>query len=840
MTTATRLALAACMTLAPALTWTALTQAATTNGPAPILWCCANRDRLAQRLPTPGVPGAPAATVQEGREAGRRRRRRRAVSRLRTLWSGMRRARVTTVVPPALPPQGVATAHLLIDGMRCAACMQTIEEGLRALHGVTEARVSFSGARAVVRWLPADTDLPAITAAVADLGFTARSYDPTVTHDPMRAVHDAWLLRLGVAGFGALATMFVAEPLYYATAPTGADAIYGQALRVLGAAVGTATGLYAGMPFFAGALASLKEKRLGMDALVSLGAIATWAASAWGLMSSGPVYFDALTMLVFFLVGGRYAEAAMRRRAYDAMERLLGVQPTTCRVWRGDTLVDVAVAELAAGMEVELAPGEQAPADGVVLRGRTHVDEAMLTGESRPVPKAPGDTVLGGTLNLDGAARIRLERVGPDAARAQLESLVRESARGRTPMQALADRAGHVGTLAVAALAGLTALGWALVAPAHAVSAAVAVLVVTCPCALGLATPAARALALARALGLGVLVKRGEALEALANARHVVFDKTGTLTAGTPAVVAVLGEPGTLALAARLEAGSEHPLGRAIVAAGRQAGVSAVEPCQDFLAVPGQGVQGAVDGVCVRVGRREWVAAGPMPAWAANVEQRASRGQTLCWVAMCAAPTSASDDHRLVGCIALADPVRPGAAGTVARLRALGLEVSMLSGDRAMAAMAVAADVGIGEVRADMTPAGKRSAIAELEAKFGRGRVVMVGDGLNDAPALASAGVGVAVGHTGMDLAVVAADAVLMGGDIDRLPALFALARRMTRVIHTNFGLSAGYNAIAVPLAVAGLVSPLIAAVMMPASSLLVLASAMRLARPASNEQAGS
>ncbi|MDB5100315.1 MAG: heavy metal translocating P-type ATPase, partial [Cyanobacteria bacterium RYN_339] len=413
-------------------------------GAPPDLWCCATRDRLSPLRPNPPAPPMRGAAVDAiGRVARRRRS---------SWWTWLRRE---TPSPQPLPVQ---QGHFLIEGMRCASCMTTIETHLLQLPGIHAARVSFSGQRATVTWDPTLVDP---IAAVAAAGFLARPYDPSVTSDPMRRLNDAWLLRLGVAGFGAAATMFLAEPLYYASAPTD---VYGQALRLGGAIVATLTGAYAGGPFLQGAL---KSRTLGMDALVSLGAIATYLASLAGLVTHGAVYFDALMMLLFLLTAGRFAEAAMRRRVYGAMERLLGHTATTCRVWDGDTLVTLPLEALATGMELELAPGEQAPADGVVVRGRTHVVEAMLTGEPTPVPKGPGDEVLGGTQNAEGAIRLRLTRVGPEAAHARLQSLVQEAAAGKSPLQRLADRAGHIGTLAVAATAALTALGWALVDPAR-------------------------------------------------------------------------------------------------------------------------------------------------------------------------------------------------------------------------------------------------------------------------------------------------------------------------------------------------------------------------------------
>lgn len=716
-------------------------------------------------------------------------------------------------------------SYLLVEGLHCGACVERAETALCSVAGVQEAHVHLTTGRATIVWLPDVPGRPRVLmAALQASGLSGRTYDPAVAERPARERYRDWLIRLAVSGFGALATMFLAEPLYYTYTALGAhDQVLWQVLRYLGMVVGTATGLYAAQPFLRGAIAGLAQRRLTMDALVALGVVATLGASLWGFFVRGPIYFDCLTMFLFFLTVGRFAEAAARGRVYAALEHGLANVAATARVQRDTTFIEVAADTLVPGELVEVRPGERLPADGDVEHGEGTVDESLLTGESRPVAKAPGARVVGGAINLDGVLRVRVTQTGPDTTFARLARLVETSAPADTRVQRLADTVAHAGTLAVLGVALATGILWSFLDPGRAIPTAVAVLIVTCPCALGLATPVAYALAMGRALASGVLIKRGEALEDLLSIRHIVIDKTGTLTQGEPEVCHGSGAKREVTrLAATLEAGSEHPLARAVLRHAAREGIVPDALPGDFRAVPGQGVEGTLDGTRVRVGRGEWLVANGLVLPADLERQDAAwqrEGLTTLWVAR---------GQEVLGALALGDRLREDASTVIGRLRASGLGLTLLTGDNPGAAAQVAKGLGIVNVVAGVSPEGKVATIQTLRALYGP--IAMIGDGLNDAPALAAADVGIAMAR-GADLATLAADVVILGGRIAALPDLFTLAHRTMGVIRGNFMLSALYNVIAIPLAIAGIVTPLLAAIMMPLSSLIVLANAMRLRR---------
>jgi Cu+-exporting ATPase len=579
-----------------------------------------------------------------------------------------------------------------------------------------------------------------------------------------------------------------------------------------------------------------------MNSLVVLGTTAAWGFStvavfAPGLLPPGTraVYFEAAAVIVTLILLGRWLEARAKGQTGAAIRRLIGLRPATARVERGGDVVEVAIAEVRRGDIVQVRPGERIAVDGVVRDGTSWVDESMLTGEPLAVEKAKGATVVGGTVNGNGALRMRATAVGSDTMLARIVAMVQEAQGARLPVQDMVNRITAWFVPAVMGIALATVAGWLVFGPAPALPfalvAGVAVLIVACPCAMGLATPTSIMVGTGRAAELGVLFRQGDALQALQGVRVVAFDKTGTLTLGKPDVTDILplgglGVDDLLALVAAVEALSEHPLAGAIVRAAKAKGIP-IAPARDFTAIPGHGLRATVGGKLVLVGtgrlmQREGVAADTMQAMADDL---AAKGRTPVLVAV---------DGQAAGVLALADQVKPSAASTVRALHAQGLRVAMITGDAQATAAAIAADLGIDTVQAEVLPEGKVAAIRDLQRL---GAVAYVGDGINDAPALAAADVGVAIG-TGTDVAVESAHVVLMSGDPIGIVTAIEISRRTMRNIHQNLGWAFGYNVLLIPVAAGALypvwgtlLSPALAAGAMALSSVLVVGNALRLRR---------
>jgi P-type Cu2+ transporter len=798
--------------------------APTVNG---ILWCCVAPQKAKNGPKMPAAPQtlrliaiAP-SRLRRGRlrgqgidSVGLRRSLLRRKQAMLSQWAGPARyVRAVTPQEFELP--------LLVGNLYDGTDLKKFEAAVLAVPGVRWARANMAGGFARVGWeQEALVDPQAVVAAAQAAGFSVRAYNPTDTEEPLAAQRRAWLLRLGVATFGAIATMFLAEPLYYETGQIGTqDAALLQLLRYLGMVLGTATAGFAAWPFFLRAAQGLAWRRVGMDALASVAVLATWAVSVYGFVVQGPVYFDSLTMFVALIVGARLFDGVLRERIMAAVSHHVGRVPDLARIVRGAALVEVPAEWLSPGHIIELRPGDRAPADGVIVRGRSTLDESMLTGEAVGILREPGATVHSGAVVLDGTLRVRVTRVGDDSTQGRLARLAEEAERPSGRAQRLADRLGHWGTLTILGVAVATGIFWSLVQPELAIPAAVAVLVITCPCALGLAIPAASAAAMASALRQGMLVKRAESLEDLARVAHVVFDKTGTLTQGEPAIVAMAGDVSqALRVAAELEAGSSHPLARAVARAAASEGLPVFTSPEDLLTEPGAGLAGTVTGEAARVGTALWLERGGyfLPEdLVAKAHRWMQQGRTVLWVGV---------GGRAIGVLAAEDSVREDASEVVAAVMQRGLAVSLLTGDHAGAAQRIAQKLGMARVTADVLPDGKCQVVTRLREQGG---VAMVGDGLNDAPALAAADVGIALAR-GADLATLKADVVLVGDRLGAVNDLLALAVRTRRIVRENLFLAFLYNAIAVPLAVAGWVTPLVAAILMPASSLVVLLNTVR------------
>ncbi len=702
-------------------------------------------------------------------------------------------------------------AALILEGIVCAACVWLNERHVRALPGVLDFQVNYTTHRARVAWDERRTRLSDILAAIAAIGYRAHPYDARRREELQRRERARFLRELAVAGLGTMQVMMIAGALYLG-AYDGMDPAMRTFLRWVSLVIATPVVFYSARTFFRGAWRSLRRATLGMDVPVALAVGLAYVASVWHtVLGRGEVYFDSVVMFTFFLLTGRYLEMLARHRAALATESFAGLLPAAATRLGPRGPEAVAVADLAPGDRVLVRPGETIPADGRVEDGTSSVDESMLTGEGMPRRRGPGQGVIGGTLNVENPLTVRIERVGTETVLAAIGRLLDRAQREKPRVARLADRAAawFVGALLV--LAAGVAWWWGGHAPQQAFAVTLSVLVVTCPCALSLATPAALTAATGTLAREGLLVTRGHALETLARVGAMVFDKTGTLTEGRLRLIGVRPLAAVSAarcteLAAALEQGSEHPIARALRAAVR--GVSA--QAHAVRTVAGRGVEGTVDGVRYRIGNAAFTGTEPQPADDAAVH------------------VVLAEAGRPLAVFAFADRLRPDTVAALAALRARGIELSVLSGDRDVQVRRLARELGIERARGDLLPADKLAALEEWR----RAGVVaaMVGDGVNDAPVLAGAPVSVAMGE-GTGLAQANADLVLLSGRLGTLAAGVDLARRTRRVIGENLVWAVLYNAVAVPLAAAGLVTPWMAAAGMSASSLVVVLNALRLRR---------
>ena len=708
-------------------------------------------------------------------------------------------------------PDGEHTLNLMVEGVHCGGCIARIEGALRDEPGVTEARLNFTTRRLRLRWQGETAGGNALLARLEGLGYHAVPYDPTQLGSSDRQEAKALLRAMAVAGFAAGNIMLLSVSVWAGHAQ-GMDETTRGFLHWVSALIALPTLVYAGRPFYESALGALKLGRTNMDLPISLAVILTAGMSLFETTRGGPhVYFDSAVTLLFFLLVGRYLDRRARGHARSSAERLIALAGSAVTRLLADGSREVVPPErIRLGDEVLVAPGERIAVDGEIAEGRSEVDGSLITGESLPHAVGPGEIVYAGTLNQSAALRLTVTAVGEDTLLAEIVRLMEVAEQRKARYVEVAERIAKLYAPVVHALALATFLGWLLlttVAWQEALLIAVAVLIITCPCALGLAVPAVQVLASGRLMRGGILLKSASALERLAQVDSVVFDKTGTLTLGRPELVSnPTDDPEVLQQAAGLAAASRHPLARALCRALPEAPAIA-----GVREVPGYGLTWENPAGEVRLGSRSWCGASEEPASEAA-------GPEL-WLAR---PGQAPLRF------GFADSPRLDAAETVARLKAMGLRVTMLSGDRAAVAEPLASALGIDEVLADCRPEEK-VAVLERLAEEGH-KVAMVGDGLNDAPALAAALVSVSP-SSAADISQSAADAVFQGEALAPVAELLSLARRAERLVRQNFGLSFAYNVITVPLAVLGFVTPLIAAISMSASSLLVVGNALRLGR---------
>ncbi|WP_341480006.1 heavy metal translocating P-type ATPase [Paenibacillus dendrobii] len=729
-----------------------------------------------------------------------------------------------------------AVTHFKLEGMTCAACANRIEKGLSKLSGVTSASVNFAMETATVEYTPGEITISDMQNKVKQLGYAAVSQDENDTqlssrNEGIRKQKRKLFISiiLSIPLLWAMVAHFSFTSWIYLP-----DLFMNPWFQLM---LATPVQFYIGKPFYTGAYKALRNGSANMDVLVSLGTSAAyfyslyltldWYAKGSGMHHGPAMYYETSAILITLVIMGKLFESLAKGRTSEAIKSLMGLQAKTARVVRDGQELTLPVEEVVAGDTVLIRPGEKVPVDGEVLEGISSIDESMLTGESLPVEKKSGDTVIGATLNKNGVLRIQATKVGKETALAQIIKVVEEAQGSKAPIQRVADVISGIFVPIVIGVAVIAFLVWYFfVTPgdfAGALEKAIAILVIACPCALGLATPTSIMAGSGRAAELGILFKGGEHLEQTHKIDAIILDKTGTVTKGKPELTDVMTDRDTeefLGLLGAAENNSEHPLAEAIVTGIRERGIR-LPATQSFTAIPGYGIQAVVEGKDLLIGTRRLLEKYGVEA--TYVYDEMSRleeaGKTAMLVAI---------DQEYAGMVAVADTIKETSEEAVGRLKDMGIQVIMITGDNERTAKAIAAQVGIDHVLAEVLPEGKAEEVKKLQSQ-GK-RVAMVGDGINDAPALATADIGMAIG-TGTDIAMEAADVTLMRGDLSSIPDAIYMSRKTMGNIKQNLFWALGYNTLGIPIAALGLLAPWIAGAAMALSSVSVVLNALRLQR---------
>ena len=748
---------------------------------------------------------------------------------------------------------GVAAekATLGIGGMTCASCVGHIEKALRDVEGVASVGVNLATERATIEYIPGVAGISELRHAVEDAGYSvsaviAADHDDAATPRDVSVLRTKFIVSLVVAG--SIMTL-MAVPRSLAWLPIDSNYLL--------LALATPVQFWAGRQFYISAWGAAKHRTSNMNTLIAVGtsvaffysvAVTLFGGSSFFEGQDIATYFDTSTAIIGLVLLGRFLEARAKTRASNAIKALMGLQPKTARVVRGDGYADVSIDDLALGDLIVVRPGERVPVDGELVEGASAVDESMLTGESVPVDKSPGSEVFAATINATGSFTFRATRVGRDTMLSNIIRLVEEAQGSKAPIQRLADLIASYFVPAVIGAAAAVFLAWLVFGPSPsyvpAILTAVAVLIIACPCAMGLATPTAIMVGTGKGAEHGVLIRSAEALERAHKVQVVVLDKTGTLTRGTPTVTDIyapqFGDEELLRLAASAEQGSEHSLGAAIVAAAQERGLK-LESATEFAAVPGAGITARVNGTNLALGNLALIEQ-------QNLNLNGMEAAAERFSAQAKTPMYVATDGHVRGVIAVADTLRPEAVAAVSALRSQGVEVVMLTGDNQATANAIAEQIGIDRVIAEVLPAEKAEQVKSLQAEGYT--VAMVGDGINDAPALVQADIGIAIG-TGTDVAIEAADITLVGGDVRGVSTAIALSRATMRTIRQNLFWAFAYNVALIPVAAGvlypvcagggvpdflvpvlgehGFLNPVLAAAAMAISSVTVVTNSLRL-----------